>query len=147
MLVGQVTQTTSLVRQRVHMCVFFTELGRHTGDSVTARLLSDSQGRDGGCTQACGTSVDLAQLNKVLKSDSKEPPIFRGEGTDKCSIHEWVNLMSVYLKKKCVDIVDQSDEIMGKLMGAARDVVRIGICSDPSLSVEQHPDTIYAILK
>lgn len=38
--------------------------------------------------QACGGStVDLAQLNRVLKSDDKEPPIFRGEVTDKCSIN------------------------------------------------------------
>ncbi len=26
-------------------------------------------------------------------------------------------------------------------------MVKIGICSNPSLNVEQHPDTIYAILK
>lgn len=163
LLVGQVTQTpltsTPIHHQSSetestlrHLGVLIAELGKHIGDSVTARLLSDSnttncQGRDGGCTQACGATVDLAQLNKVLKSDSKEPPIFRGDGTDKCSVHEWVDLMSVYLKKKCVDAADQSVEIMGKLMGRARDVVRIGIRSDPSLSVEQHPDTIYAILK
>lgn len=135
-----------------HLGVLITELGKHIGDSVTARLMSDretanSQGRDGSCAQACGTTVDLAQLNMVLKSDCKEPPVFRGETTDKCSVHEWIDVMSMYLKKRSVNIVDQSDEIMGKLMGRARDVVRIGIRSNPSLSVEQHPDTIYAILK
>lgn len=91
--------------------------------------------------------MDFTHLIVALKSDVKEPPIFLGEGTDKCSVHEWVNLMSVYLKKKSANIADQSDEIMGRLLGRARDVVRIGIHSDPSLGVEQHPDAIYAILK
>ena len=41
--------------------------------------------------------------------------------------------MSMYLRKKSIKIADQSDEIMGKLMGRAKDVVKIGIHSDPSL--------------
>lgn len=132
-----------------HLGVLIAELGKHIGDSVTARLLSDkeSQSGDGRGAQTCGTTVDLAQLTMALKSDAKEPPIFRGEATDRCSVHEWVDLMSMYLKKKNVDLADQSDEIMGKLMGRARDVARIGIRSNPSLSVELHPDAIYAILK
>lgn len=142
-------ETDSTLKQ---LGVLITELGKHIGDSVTDRLLSDrkstdSQSREGKCAQACGTTVDLSQFNMVLKSDCKEPPVFRGDAADKCSVHEWVDLMSMYLKKKSVNIADQSDEIMGKLMGRARDVVRIGIRSDPSLSIEQQPETIYAILK
>lgn len=53
----------------------------------------------------------------------------------------------MYLKKKNVNITNQPDEIMGKLMGRARDVVRKGIRSDSSLSAEQQPDAIYTILK
>ncbi|MEQ2235146.1 hypothetical protein ILYODFUR_038653 [Ilyodon furcidens] len=64
-----------------HLSVLITELGKHTGDSVTARLLSDkdtvtNQSREGKCVQACGTTVDLTQLTMALKCDVKEPPIF-----------------------------------------------------------------------
>ncbi|KAL2098393.1 hypothetical protein ACEWY4_007600 [Coilia grayii] len=93
------------------------------------------------------TTVDLSQLSLVLKSDIREPPIFRGDGTDKCSVHEWVDLMVVFLRKRNIPAADNSDEIMSRLMGRAKDVVRIGLRSDPSLDVVQHPDTIYAILK
>lgn len=66
LLVGQVTQSpltsTPIHHQSSetestlkHLGVLITEVGKHIGDSVTARLLSDSnttncQGRDGGCT-------------------------------------------------------------------------------------------------
>lgn len=131
-----------------HLGVLITELGKHIGDSVTARLLSDRDNtNDQRCAQACGTTVDIVQLSMALKSDGKEPPIFRGEASDKCSVHEWVDLMSVYLKRKNVTIESQSDEIMARLLGRARDVVRIGLRSDPSLSAEDKPDAIYAILK
>ena len=95
----------------------------------------------------CGTTVDLTQLTMALRSDVKESPIIRGEATDKCSVLEWVDLMSVYLKKRNINITNQPYEMMGKLMGRTRDVVRIGIHSDSSLSVEQQPDAIYTILK
>lgn len=136
-----------------HLGVLITELGKHIGDSVTARLLSDResrhycQGRDGGSAQSNSTSVDLTQFDMVLKSNCREPPVFRGDSTDKCSIHEWIDLMVLYLKKKNIGTADRPDEIMSRLMGWAKDVVRIGIRSDPSLSAEQQPETIFAILK
>lgn len=73
-----------------HLSVLITELGKQIGASVTARLLSDketmnSQSKEG---FACGTTVDLTQLTMALKLNVKEPPIFRGEATDKCSVLE-----------------------------------------------------------
>lgn len=142
-----------------HLGLLITELGRHIGDSVTARLMSDREymqpqgfSTDTRSAQNTGihtvhnpTTVDLSRL--VLKSDIREPPVYRGDGTDKCSVHEWVDLMVVFLRKRHIPADDQSDEIMSRLMGRAKDVVRIGLRSDPSLDVVQHPDTIYTILK
>lgn len=54
--------------------------------------------------------------------------------------------MTTYLRKKNVCAADQS-EIMSRLMGRVKDVVKIGLRSDPSLNVVQHPATIYAIPK
>lgn len=147
--VPQLTDTDGTIHQ---LGFLISELGKHIGDSVTARLLSErdaigNQSNGVGGVQAGGTTVDLSQLNMVLKSDGKEPPVFRGDTTDKCTVHEWLDLMKMYLKKRSVVIADQPDEIMNKLMGRAKDVVRIGLRSDPLLSIDQKPDTIYAILK
>ena len=136
-----------------HLSVLITELGKNIGDSVTARLMSDShtqyRSSDSHTTPQTHNpaTLDLSQLNVVLKSDAKEPTVFRGEGADKCSVQEWIDLMTVYLRKKNISALDQSEEIMSKLMGRAKDVVRIGLRSDPSLHVTQHPETIYAILR
>lgn len=132
--------------------VLITELGKQIGDSVTARLLLEKEGvsnngRESRCSQASNATVDLSQLSMALTSSTKEIPIFRGESADRCSVHEWIDLMSINLKRRNIGIEDQFDEIMSKLMGRARDVVKIGIRSDPSLRVEQKPDAVYVILK
>lgn len=41
---------------------------------------------------------------------------------------------------------EQAEEIMGKLMGKARDVVKVTLRSDQTLDVKQNPGFIYDIL-
>lgn len=41
---------------------------------------------------------------------------------------------------------EQAEEIMGKLMGKARDVVKVALRSDQTLDVKQNPGLIYDIL-
>lgn len=108
------------------MGVLITELRK--------RLLSERDNTSDPCRNAacCSVTVAPSQLNMLLKSDCKEPPVFRGEPTDKCLVQEWIDLMSIFLKKKRVNISDQLEEILSKLMGRARDVVRIGLHSDSS---------------
>lgn len=134
----QTSDTDTTLR---HLGVLITELGRHIGDSVTARLSE----RD--VPQNNNVTVELPQLNMLLKADYKEPPIFRGDPSDKYSAQEWIDLMVIFFKKKNVCISDQAEEILSRLMGRAKDVVKIGLRSGPSLSVEQQPDEIYSILK
>ena len=69
-------------------------------------------------------TLDLSQLSLVLKPDAREPPVFRGDGADRCSIDEWIELMSTYLRRKNAVTSEQSDEILIRLMGRAKDVVR-----------------------
>ena len=140
-----------------HLGVLITELGKHIGDTVTARLMSDRDyvgtqafppdTYNGGSRQPQSTTVDMSQLNVVLKSEVKDPPMFRGDGTDKYTVSEWVDLMDTFLKKKKVGVTDKADEILSKLMGRAKDVVKIALRSDPSRDSNQHPEVIYAILK
>lgn len=33
-------------------------------------------------------TLDLSNVNLVVKSDVKEPPMFCGDGTDKCNVYE-----------------------------------------------------------
>lgn len=47
----------------------------------------------------CGTTIiDASKMNLVLKS-GKEPPYFRGDSSDKCSVFEWEDLIRAYLEK------------------------------------------------
>lgn len=138
-----------------HLGVMITELGKHIGDTVTARLLSDrhygsqafTHDTDRGSPQSQSATVDMSQLNVVLKSEVKDPPTFRGDATDKCTVSEWADLMETFLRKKKVAVADKADELLSKLMGRAKDVVKIALRSDPSRNATQHPEIIYAILK
>lgn len=51
---------------------------------------------NGGSRQPQSTTIDMSQL----KSEVKDPPMFRGDGTDKSTVSEWVDLMDTFLKKK-----------------------------------------------
>lgn len=89
----------------------------------------------------------LSGFKLVMQPDVKVPPTYRGDGDDKCSIHEWEELMTIYLKKRGCPVREQADEIMARLMGKARDLVKIKLRSDPSLDSVQNPYVIFDILK
>ncbi len=69
-------------------------------------------------------NLDLSRLNVILKSDEKEPPVFRGDNLGRCDVQEWVDMRQLYLQKRNVNIPGQADEIISHLMGRARDVVK-----------------------
>ncbi|KAI5089736.1 interleukin-1 receptor accessory protein-like 1-A isoform X1, partial [Silurus meridionalis] len=126
------------------------ELGRKIGDSVTARLLSGggfarTSSDNSSAGSQCAT-LDLSQLNVVLKSDEKEPPVFRGDGSGKCNIQEWVDMMQRYLRKRNI-VTEQADEIISHLMGRAKDIVKVALRSNSALDSKHHPEIIYSILK
>jgi hypothetical protein len=75
---------------------------------------------------------DWSKVNLILKSDVREPPHFRGDNTDRCTVTEWQELMQAYLKKKGCSISEQGQEIQDRLMGRAKDIVRIGFPWKPS---------------
>lgn len=43
----------------------------------------------------------------------------------------------VYMRKRGVSVMDQADEVMGRLMGRARDDVKVGIRSNPSVDLSK----------
>lgn len=92
------------------------------------------------------TYLNLTGAKLVLQSDVKEPPVFRGDESDKITLCEWEELMKTYFKKRATPVAEQHSEIMCKLMGKAKDIVRITLRSSPSLKPRESPEVIYDIL-
>ena len=51
-----------------------------------------------------------------------------------------------YLRKQKYPVCEHAEEIMGKLMGKAKDVVTVALTSDHTLDAIQNPGLIYNIL-
>jgi len=82
-----------------------------------------------------------------MQSEAKEPPVFRGDGTDKFSVHEWEDLMDTYLRKRGIPMLEHHHEILSRLMGKAKDIVRITLRSNTSLKPSENPKVIFDVLK
>lgn len=121
------------------------EIAEKLGQSITAQLLSDRSMH--GSNSEKPTEMSLSNVKLVMQSDVKEPPIFRGDGSDKLTVEEWENLMSLYLRKRAIPIHEQSQEILDRLMGKAGDVVRIKLRDYTSVDHSKSPQLIFDILK
>lgn len=132
------------------------QLGSQIGESIASKLLSSgvigtNESNDGTCQKqanACvnNTSVTESPRFNVFVKSEKEPVVFRGDNTDKYTVTEWVEMMKSYLRRHDYDLPMQTEEVMGKLMGKARDVVKIGLRSNPTLNTTCSPDIIYNML-
>lgn len=134
-----------------------TQLAQQIGQSISDQLKKSSernecpevQKRSIGTSQVLmeSPSLNLTGMKLVMKPDVKAPPCFRGDGSDKLSVHEWEELMDVYLRKKGVPLAEQADEVMSNLMGRAKDVIKIALRSNPSLKPKTNPRIVTDILK
>ena len=121
-----------------------TQLAEKLGESITAHLQA---GRGTNSMSApLPTETTLPNVSVVLQSAAKEPPLFRGDGSDKCTVHEWENLMTLYLKRRAIPVHEQSQEILAKLMGKAGDVVRVKL-RNTSTNHATNPHVIFDTLK
>lgn len=91
--------------------------------------------------------VDLSKIKFIMQSDIKEPPPYRGDGTDKCSIHEWEESMRIYLRRKGCPVGEQSDEMISRLSGKARDMVKIHLPNETTVDPTEKPEIVFDILK
>lgn len=133
-----------------------THIAQQVGQTIKDQLRNESVGRSVGGTQAQSsvgqlpsdsTYLNLTGAKLVLQSDVREPPVFRGDGSDKNTVCEWEELMEVYFRKRATPLNEQHIEIMCKLMGKAKDIVRITLRSSPSLKPQENPKIIYDILR
>ena len=124
------------------------QLGVQIGESIVAGLLSagvvnTNDERQNSCTHTEQPSREVPQVTVHLKA---EHDIFRGDGSDKCSIQEWIDKTKAFIKKQKCPTCEQADEILCRLAGKAKDVVKISLRSNHKLDVKQHPDSIYSVL-
>lgn len=140
----QVTPTH--VEQSQDLGSLIAQLAEKLGESIAAKLQPDKSVRDTG-TFTLPSETTSSSVRVVMQSEAKEPPIFRGDGSDKFTVHEWENLMSLYLKKRAVPVHEQSQEVLARLMGKAGDVVRIKLRNDASIDHITDPRVVFDILK
>ncbi|KAK6490748.1 hypothetical protein HHUSO_G5409, partial [Huso huso] len=85
---------------------------------------------------------DLSKLSLVLKSDVKEPLHFKGDESDKYSIGHWIGVMETYLKKKGFTQQERAEEVLCKLVGRARDIVKVSLRNNSSFQNNKTADVL-----
>lgn len=133
------------------MAGLMKQLGSEIGNQIAANLRSAGQNAQRDyvdAQQPLLQSPDLSNFNLIVRhQDIKEPPTFRGDKTDRCTIGEWQELMQAYLNKKGFSTSEQGQEILDKLMGHAKDIVRTCIRNNPLINVARDPHVIFSILR
>ncbi|KAL1276818.1 hypothetical protein QQF64_036441 [Cirrhinus molitorella] len=69
------------------------ELGNQIGDSIVSRLLASQNAASPSPTTASGLhrsepSIESSKVGFIVRSDIKEPPMFRGDESDKYTVQE-----------------------------------------------------------
>lgn len=122
-----------------------TQIAEKLGQSILAQLQPDKSTYSVHSPEQ-PSEVTLSNVKLVMHSDAREPPIFRGDVSDKFTVHEWETLMTMYLKRRAIPVHEHSQEILAKLMGKAGDVVKIKL-RNTSVDHTQNPTVIFDILK
>lgn len=86
-------------------------------------------------------------MNWIVKLEVREPVCFKGDGSDSYTVHEWESVVMAYLRKQATPVAEQAEEVVNKLMGKAREVVRVGVRSNPLIVLSGGPGPIFDILK
>lgn len=146
-----------------HLTDMVGRLGEQIGNSIVAKLFSSgvtdrTHAHDTPLTDKAATVItaddpptqNTTQENTVpvvvRAKTEREIVTFRGNGSDKYSIQEWIDMTKAQLRKQSYTAAEKADEIQGRLLGKARDVVKVALRSDDTLDVKQNPDIIYDIL-
>lgn len=130
------------------------ELGTQIGDSVVNRLLANQTTTplrsppppsSLPLPDSSPFTPNMSRLSVVVKTDAKEPAVYRGDGTDKYTVQEWIDVMDTYMRKRDCLAMEQVDEIISHLSGRAKSIVKVGLKSNPDKAA--HPEVIYDILR
>ena len=135
------------------------QFGTQIGMSILARLMSagvvnvNSEHPSGESLNTSPThTVTHSSTNRQINSQvtlhlklDKEPKLFRSDSSDKYPVQDWINMTKAYLRKQKCPVDEQAEEIMGKLMGKGRDLVRVALHSDKTLDPTLDPNVLFDI--
>lgn len=140
-----------------HLTDMMGQLGTQIGESIVSRLLS--AGLVNASNNCQSDSLDHHTRPKMRPEQSmsmlvpqvsvhvgSDHDMFRGDRSDKYCVKEWVDRTKACIRKQKCPISEQAEEIMSRLAGKAKDVVKISLRSDHTLDVKQNPELIYNIL-
>ncbi|KAI2647196.1 Gag polyprotein [Labeo rohita] len=120
-----------------------SDLAQKIGESISASLNlahqpSPVQHNPPSQSQHSSECMDASKLKVIVQQDSAPPPFFRGDKSDSFTIHEWEDMMCSYLNRmRCKTQTDVSD-LMSRLAGKARDVVKPASTPAQSLPSVSH---------
>ncbi|XP_041426219.1 uncharacterized protein LOC121395998 [Xenopus laevis] len=123
------------------------EVGQQISHSIITGLAAQNTRLGDTAPVSDKQTEEWAKLNWILNAKVKEPPVFRGDENDKCTVYEWEEIMQSYLTKKGYQLAEHGKEIMDRLMGRAKELVKIGVRNNPSIDIKRDPRAIYSILK
>lgn len=139
-----------------HLTHMVGQLGERIGDSIVARLMSTGLTECNACCMPVTARMEAdlthssAQQNTapviVHVKTERDPVVFRGNNSDKYSVQEWIDMTKAHMRRQSYTKAEQAEEIQGRLLGKARDVVQVALRSDDTLDVKQYPELIYDIL-
>lgn len=133
------------IAQEVGQTIISAQSGERCGEREASNAQTKSLGAGQSFSEA--PSLNLTGVKLVMQSEVREPPVFRGDVTDKFSVHEWEDLVDTYLRKRGLPVSEHHHEILSRLMGKAKDIVRITLRSNTSLRPSENPRVIFDILK
>lgn len=136
----------------VELSTLISDLANQIGQSIAAQIQNsvgnaNSQSNSSFQTAQSPPELNLSGVKLVMQSDVREPPVYRGDGSDKCSVYEWVEMVELFLSKKAFPVQQQKSEVLAKLLGKARDVVTVTLRNLPLTDDSQTPSVIFDILK
>lgn len=96
---------------------------------------------------AQSSTADLSKVNLTVSHESYEPHLFRGDNTDRLTVSEWEESVRIYLSRRGIELCDQVEEVLNKLQEKAREVVKVGLLSKPSLDLMSGLQPMFDILR
>lgn len=92
----------------------------------TAISPNDTATSSANADKSASNPLDASHVQFLSHRKLKDPPCFRGDGSDSVPVREWEDLMRDFIKKGNLRPEDQAKEILVHLRGQARDGVRFG---------------------
>lgn len=115
------------------------ELGSQIGESIISHLLTSQSVVNPLPTSPPELTKSVLhsespKVNFIVRSDIKEPPMFKGDQSDKYTVQEWIDVMELYLQKSSCPEAEKADTVMSHLLGRAKNIIKVGLKSTASSS-------------